>query len=61
MVIHQAIRVAEPVIPDAHSVKDFEKGLSILFILKNIYPVIPSTGNMINSTGKLYTQRASHI
>ncbi len=54
MIIRQTIGMAEPVIAPVNLVKDFEKILTVLSILKNLIFVISSTGNMINSPGKYY-------
>jgi hypothetical protein len=54
MIIHQAIGMTKPVIAVADPAKDLEKGLPVHIISKNLLVVIPTTGDMINRTGKLY-------
>jgi hypothetical protein len=54
MVVHQAIDVAEPVVPDCNTVKDIEECLTVMVIMKYCFTLIAPTGDMVYGSGKFY-------
>src|SRR2546430_5288333 len=61
MVIHEAIRVAEPVIPLDDLGEEGKKALPICVIRVDGSTRVAAAGHMIQSTGKFETQGSCHI
>jgi hypothetical protein len=60
MVVHQAIGVAEPIVPMGNICKSIQKDLSVPIVSENCLSFVSSARDVIDSTWKLYTQRTRH-
>jgi hypothetical protein len=60
MILHQAVGVAEPIVPKANIRKGIQEDLSILIVSKNCLSFVSSARDVIDSTRELYTQRTCH-
>jgi hypothetical protein len=60
MIVHQAIGVAEPIIPKGNIGECIQEHLSVLIISENCLSFVSSARDVINSTWKFYAQRTSH-
>jgi hypothetical protein len=60
MIVHEAIRMAEPVVAFVDVGEDFEKCLSVLIVLKYRFSVVASAGDVIYGAGVFYAERSGH-
>jgi hypothetical protein len=60
MIVHQAIGVAEPMVPKGNIPKGIQEHLSVLIVSENCLCFVSSARDVIDSTWKFYTQRTCH-
>jgi hypothetical protein len=60
MIVHQAIGVAEPIVPKGNIRKGIQENLSVLIVSENCLSFVSSACDVIDSTWKFYTQRTCH-
>jgi len=60
MIVHQAIGVAEPIVPKGNIRKGIQENLSVLIVSENCLSFVSSACDVIDSTWKFYTQRTYH-
>jgi hypothetical protein len=60
MIVHQAIGVAEPIVPKGNIRKGIQEHFSVLIVSENCLSFVSSARDVIDSTWKLYTQRTCH-
>src|SRR4030065_698585 len=60
MIVHQAVGMAEPIVPKGNILKRIQEHLSVLIVSENCLSFVSSARNVIDSTWKLYTQRSCH-
>jgi hypothetical protein len=60
MILHQAVGMAEPIVPKGNILKRIQEHLSVLIVSENCLSFVSSAGDVIDSTWKFYTQRTCH-
>jgi hypothetical protein len=50
MIMHEAVSVAEPIVPRDHRTQDGKEYLPILIVSEYLVSRIPARGNMINGS-----------
>ena len=60
MIGHQAVGMADPAKPLNRACENFQKTHSIDVVEKDIYPCIPTTGNVIHGTFVFDSQWSRH-
>jgi hypothetical protein len=60
MILHQAVGMAEPIVPKGNILKRIQENLSVLIVSEYCLSFVSSARDVIDSTWKLYTQRTCH-
>jgi hypothetical protein len=60
MILHQAVGMAEPIVPMGNILKRIQEHLSVLIVSESCLSFVPSASDVIDSTWKFYTQRTCH-
>ena len=60
MIFHQAVGMAEPIVPKGNILKRIQEHLSVLIVSENCLSFVSSARDVIDSTWKFYTQRTCH-
>jgi hypothetical protein len=60
MIFHQAVGMAEPIVPEGNILKRIQEHLSVLIVSEYCLSFVSSAGDVIDSTWKFYTQRTRH-
>jgi len=60
VIVHQAIGVAEPIVPKSNIRKGIQKHLSVMIVFENYLSFVSSARDVIDSTWKFYTQWTCH-
>ena len=60
MIVHQAVGVAEPIVPKGNILKCIQEHLAVLIVSENWLSFVSSARDVIDSTWKFYTQRTCH-
>ena len=60
MVLHQAIGLAEPIVPKLHTRKGIQEHLSALIVSEHFLSFVSSPRDMVDSTRKFLPQGTCH-
>jgi len=60
MIIHQAVSMAEPIVPKGNILKRIQEHLSVLIVSENCLSFVSSASDVIDSACKFYAQRTCH-
>ena len=58
--MHEAVSVAEPIVPRDHRVQDGKEYLPILVVAEYLVSRIPTGCDMVNGSGVFYAKGAGH-
>jgi hypothetical protein len=60
MILHQAVGMAEPIVPMGNMLKGVQEHLSVLIVFENCLSLVSSARDVIDSAREFYTQRTCH-
>jgi len=61
MVGHEAVSVADPVVPFVDVLKGIEEVQAVLVVFEDGFFLVPARGDVVDSTGIFDSERAGHI